>query len=98
MDGQQNGTATAPSCSGRSNSNSKGHCYHLAQPAYRTPTGAAMFTSTCCWCAPDWMHTQIFVPSQVSDEDVAAQAVLHGPRITVQRAPKQGPRLHIPGM
>jgi hypothetical protein len=79
-------------CSHRNNG--EGHCFHASGSPYKMITGnTVVFPSVCCFCAPDWMHFDIFMDSRVTDEDLIAAQMLHGPRVTVDRQPKPGPRI-----
>lgn len=64
------------------------HCYHVDG----TPVqGAAsvIFDNVCCFCAPEWMHKDIYVPETVNDEDLVAEQMKHGPLITMHKTQKR---------
>lgn len=75
------------------------HCWHMYNTPIPNPaSGAMMFPSVCCYCAPGWMHIDVLLPSQVSDEAMTAEQMKHGHLVTLKRAPKQqrGPSLMVP--
>lgn len=68
------------------------HCWH--PNGNRVNTGnSILFPMFCCFCAPCWMHQAAMMPRIMSDEDLTAAQMVHGPRITLFKEPVARPKL-----
>lgn len=87
--------ANQSTCPERTGAN-KEHCWHTSSAPMRNPD-SVVFQSVCCFCAPAWIHFQVFVPANVPDEEIEATQIAHGHLITMNRIPRQGPKLTVLG-
>lgn len=95
MENDTNGTAPkGMHCEARKGE--REHCWHTSGAPLRNPN-SVMFTSVCCFCAPVWMHYTVFVPASVPDTELEVTQQMHGHLITMQRMPRQGSQLTVPG-
>lgn len=103
MEGNENGQSMQPKavvCEARRKPNDfkseKPHCWHAHSSPIRNPNASILFPSVCCWCAPAWMHLDVFVPAQVPDTEIVAAQMEHGSLITIKKMPRQGLQLVMP--
>lgn len=77
--------------------NNQPHCWHTTTAPIIQPGVSASFPSVCCFCAPEWMHIEVYVLGAASTEDIEAANMMHGPLVQMNKRPTTGPSLMVPG-
>lgn len=65
------------------------HCYHTSTQPAQNPGSSVSFISACCFCSPPWMHINVMMMANISDEDLVAEQMMHGHLVTLMRAPRR---------
>lgn len=95
MDNRDNGTTPSDSTCPARKTPADGHCWHSSSSPIINPNVTATFPSLCCFCAPSYLHLEVYVLAMMPDTEVLATQMLHGPLLTVRKRPA-GPGLLVP--